>query len=197
MSDRIAQIVVLCEDARHFSFVNAYLSNWRIPAVEVVRRSNPAGGGSAEQFVRDNFRHEVTNFRGAVTGRRRRAVLIVVIDADGSSLADEERALAASLRDNGVPAVSDQEAVVLLIPKWSIETWIEYLNGRPHVDEYTQYKRGAPPDRRIVHKAARELFELVHGPTPSDSGPLPALNEAIRRLRSFHRIVEGLSNARR
>lgn len=196
MSDRIAQIVVLCEDARHFSFVNAYLSNWRIPAAEIVRRSHPAGAGSAEQFVRENYRHEITSFRAAVTGRRRRAILIVLIDADGSSWADEERALAASLRDNGVPAVSDQEAVVLLIPKWSIETWIEYLNGGLHVDEDTQYKRGAPPNRRIVHAAARELFALVQRSNSSDPCPLPALNEAIRRLRSFHRIVEFQSYAR-
>ena len=56
---RTVQIVLLCEDAQHETFVRRFLSEtgWETRAMRVEKA--PAGRGSAEQYVRRQFPRDI------------------------------------------------------------------------------------------------------------------------------------------
>jgi hypothetical protein len=64
----------------------------------------------------------------------------VVTDADVLSVEQRRQQLSAPLVAAGIPVLTDDEAVAILIPRRNIETWIYYLNGQS-VDEATTYRK--------------------------------------------------------
>jgi hypothetical protein len=139
----------------------------------------PAGQGSGEQHVRQQYAHEVGELRRR-SGHLQLA-LVVVIDADSREIDERQRQLADELESASLQPRSADERIVHLIPRRNIETWIEYLLGRP-VNETDTYQRLTGRERDC-QPAVRRLVELYRSTQPPPTGCPPSLAVAIEELR--------------
>lgn len=133
MSDRVAQIVVLAEDQEHQILVRRYLLLCGHERRSFLFLPLPGGRGCGSQFVRENFPKQVAECRRRL-GRGASCMLIVITDADKLDVAAREHTLQRELSALGHAAMEESEPIIVLIPKWQVETWIKCLLGR-HVDE--------------------------------------------------------------
>ncbi len=87
--------------------------------------------------MRDNYPNQLKAYRTRHAG----TVLIVVIDADTRTVSAHHRELdnACHQAEPAVTARLANEAIVYVIPKWHIETWLAYLDGS-RVGEDQSYK---------------------------------------------------------
>lgn len=162
MSKRIAQTIILAEDANHQKLVRSYLKRMRgkVYSDRTVRfQISPSGRGSAEQYVRENYPKEVREFR------RRRArgacFLVVMVDADKEETSFRQQQLTQSLKNSNLSPRQESEPIVVLIPKRHVETWIRALLGN-QVDEDTDYKRKLPaPSSTEIRLSAEKLYEVT------------------------------------
>ena len=130
-----AKVVLLCEDLQTDVFVRRFLARRNINRRHIVTCPLPDGRQSGEQWVRTRFPEELERIR-----RRQRALLVVVIDADGGSTGDRHTELEQQCRAVGVQRRKPEDPVIVVVPRRNIETWFEYLRGRP-VDETIAYPR--------------------------------------------------------
>jgi hypothetical protein len=107
--------------------------------------------------------------------------LIVAIDADTGEVDRRVRQLREGLEQAGAPARTDREAIVHLIPKRSVETWVLCLSGR-QVDESTDYRQEVDVDRRIPD-AARTFFDWSRENAQPPAHCVPSLRSAIPEVR--------------
>jgi hypothetical protein len=181
VAERIAEIVVLAEDLNHVNFARQFLQRKGHHPRTIRVVPVPGGRGSGEQYVREHYPEEVSYYRNRST--RRRAALVVVIDADAKSVVGRERELQTGLVHTGGVLRESHEAIVLLIPKRHIETWIYCLLGE-HVDELTDYT-----PRRGVHEeiktAAVTFYEWSR---PHYAVPDHCVESLGRGLAEVHRI---------
>ncbi len=120
-----------------------------------VESSFSTGLGSGEQWVRQRFPKELKAVRG-----RQRAFLIVMIDADSGSTQNRRDQLYNECRDQDVAVPSDQDKVLIAVPRRNIETWFAYLKGEVNVDETATYRKLS---REIECKPlADELYQMCH-----------------------------------
>ena len=139
---RNVQIVLLCEDTQHETFVRRFLAKagWSMHRLRVLKA--PRGRGSAEQWVKTRFPTELAAYR------RRRVVaqaLIIILDGDNRGVQTRQAELDAACRLHNIDIRTPDERVMVLVPTWNIETWIAYLTGQT-VDETTRdYPRLARP----------------------------------------------------
>ena len=173
-----SQIVVLVEDQRQQRFVRKYLARKGIQGNAIRQIALPAGKGSGEQYVREKYADEVEEFRK----RNTKAItwLVVAIDADIIDVAVRARHLARELTDRELSPREQHEAIVHLIPKRNIETWILCLTGET-VDEETDYRH----DGRIeasLPEASIVLFDWSRPNATPEAHCIPSLHEAIPEL---------------
>jgi len=127
-----SKIYILAEDARQQLFVRRCLYRAGYERHVIDPEVLPKGtGGAGEQWVRLRYPAAVAKFRKRAT--KAKTALIVVIDADTDEVIRRDRQLKEALV-NG--RCQDDEAIVHLIPKRNIETWILHLNDKD-VDEET------------------------------------------------------------
>ena len=129
------KITLLCEDLQTDVFVRRFLSHRNFRSRDIFTCPLPDGRQSGEQSVRTRFPGELQKIR-----RRRQAFLVVVIDADGGSTRNRHTQLDQQCRENGIEGRQSGDPVVVAVPRWNIEAWFEYLQGRP-VDETETYPR--------------------------------------------------------
>src|SRR5271155_2525999 len=127
MAERIANIILLIEDLSQESLLRRYLQRLGQSNRNMRPRKLPKGQGSGEQFVRENYASEVRAIRSQMT--RTRACLIAMIDADTGSVGDRRQQLERALRDVDESARGPSEAILNLIPRRNVETWILCLNS--------------------------------------------------------------------
>ncbi len=137
---RASEIVVLCEDRLQEVFIRRFLKRgWGIkePPIRVIPYPHTGSGGAGEKHVRDEYPDQLK----ACRTRHARTILIVVIDADTGTVLAHHKELDDACRQAQPPVAGRQanEAVVYVIPKWHIETWLAYLDGIT-VSEDQQYK---------------------------------------------------------
>ena len=168
---------VLCEGLQDACFARRLLSRMGVSKHEIHVESNPRGAGSGEQFVREHYPEELTAQRERQA--RRRAILVVITDADTRTVAVTRQQLAEQLALRDLPARSDVDAVAVLIPRRNIETWLHALEGTT-VDETTAYpkRRGRESD---CQTAVDRLLALLPGDTTKAQPP--SLAEALRELK--------------
>ncbi len=180
-----AEIVVLAEDVRQFRLVRAWVGN-RVPSfpmrnIHALPMSN--GRGSGEQRVLLQYEIQVL----AHLTRHARKWLIVVIDADNLTVQDRLNQLAQQLRESEDGRVRGSNAdlgqVARIIPKWSIETWILFLNGE-NVDEDTRYKNENREWDQLIKPAALRLSELTAQANPPEDC-VPSLAHGVGELRKL------------
>jgi hypothetical protein len=119
---KASQIIILCEDKAHEVFVKHFLKRWGIKPRAIRVPPYPNGKGSGKKHVEDKISTE------AEARRRRQAstILLVIQDADELSVHQIKSNLDAKLlspRDNNEP-------IAYIIPKWHIQAWIAYLDGK-------------------------------------------------------------------
>jgi hypothetical protein len=176
---RISRVVVLAEDARHQQFVRSYLNFFRDYKDNVRDADLPSGRRCGEQWVRERYANEVQEYRRR--SARAQTALIVAIDADAGDLGRRLRQLHDALVQNDLPARSDQERIVHLIPKRNIETWILNLNGR-NVDEDTDYSREQGIGEQIAAPAST-FFDWTRPNSTPPPHRVPSLLSAIPEVR--------------
>ncbi|MBW2741735.1 MAG: hypothetical protein JRE64_23475 [Deltaproteobacteria bacterium] len=157
MSKRRVKIVLLCEDSQHEAFIRRFLKGMGWNTREIRVEKSPSALGSAEQWVREKFPHELMAYRQ----RRQRAAsaLIAMIDADNRDVQDRINEFGEACNSMAIAFRTDDEAVAIAVPKRNIETWIYYLRGRP-VNEQDPYPR--LERERECKPAVDHLVELCH-----------------------------------
>lgn len=136
MPDGRWRVHILCEDRRAERFLRRLCERFevRVDRVEVA----PSGKGDASAWV-------LSRFPAAVAKRRSKNFqqflgLVVHVDGDDVGFANRRRQLEQELE---APRSAD-EPVALMLPTWSIETWIAALCGSPGVTEEAPLKNKSP-----------------------------------------------------
>lgn len=139
MKKRQVQIMVLCEDDAHESFITGYLSN-RGYNTNKIRISKPSTG-SGKEFVRREYAGEVAALRRYRQKNQSQSIaLLVLIDQDTPSQPDSYTDLDSRLSSAGQPVRGVQEPIVIFSTKRNIETWAYHLNDQESsVNETTDY----------------------------------------------------------
>ena len=149
MTSRNVQLVLLCEDAQHETFVRRFLKKvgWSTRRLRVEK----ASAGAGEQFVRERYPVELFAYR-----RKRGQVgqaLLVMTDGDAVGPAGRMQKLDAECDSQGCDRRQPDERVPVFIPTWNIETWLAYLDG-VEVDEtcgeYPYLKRERDCQRHVA-----------------------------------------------
>lgn len=164
-------VIILAEDVQHQQFIRRYLYRRGVLRHQIDFRPISSGRGSAEYWVRLHYASAVKDYR--IRSARARTALVVLIDADTQQTHRRLAQLEEELRNAGIQARASGEAIVHLIPKRNIETWILHLN-KEKVDEENDYK-----DRRLdglIPSAADTFHQWCSGP-PAHC--LPSLLAAI------------------
>ena len=138
MDNRKVQLVVVTEDLQQTVLIRRFFVALGFEPHKIRVVSCPAGTQSGEQFVRERYPVELRACRSKAAHLAIK--LVIVLDADKRTVEERSLQLLESLRAQDLPDRDAGEAVVLLIPKRNIETWIHYLQGRS-VDEDTVYEK--------------------------------------------------------
>ncbi len=180
---RITEIVVLCEDRNHEGFARRLLENLG----ERFRRAPrflKAGAGSGKYFVEQQFPVE---FRAYLKRKQRmRVALLVLIDCDMESAEATGRQLRDSLQIEERRTFEQEDCLLVLLPKRSIETWIEFAKSGQALDEAYREKRAHPSADAAGCKALASLFyawSRVNNILPEEMPP--SLIRAVEALRRF------------
>ncbi len=176
---RSSRVIVLAEDRRHQRFVRGYLERLRYSYDDVRYEDLPSGRGCGEQWVRERYSRAVDAYRAR--SARARTALIVAIDADSGDVNRRGRQLQEALSQAGLTPRTDDETIVHLIPKWSIETWVLRLNGRV-VEENNDYSAERSIDEQIK-LAAETFFEWTRPNATRPDNCVPSLLTAIPEVR--------------
>jgi hypothetical protein len=178
---RPSQVVVLIEDIRHQQLIRRYLRRIGLEG-RLVRFELPRSG-SGEQWVREQFPVELTAFRWRNT--RTATTLIIVVDADVSSVAERLAQLEHAREEAGVgPIRTDTEQVARLVPRRNIETWILCLNDIA-VQEDLDYKRTRNDWAELIPPAAETLYAWTR---PNAAIPVSCLDSLRLGLAELRRL---------
>lgn len=171
---RASEIVLLCEDEMHARLLRAYFRQCNIPTgiVRALVASKLTQGGNDVLVIR-MFPDELQRCR--LRAKKARSLLVVVLDADEAEVVDRRRQLAPS------PPLTNDDPVVILIPKRNVETWIRAALHEP-VNELSDYKNPVPAKDEV-----RVAAKTIHGwarntPAPPSSLP-PSLRDALPEWR--------------
>lgn len=171
-----ASFIILCEDVQHESFARRTLKYLGAKGQPRVVRA-PGGRGSGEQWVRNRYPLEVKALRGGHVER----TLVVVVDADTSTVAERRSQLDLALTSAGHPSRAPGERIILLIPRRNVETWIAALETQPPtlLDESSEFPR-LSGEESACDPMCRQLADLCSRRAGLDQ---PSLAEACLEWR--------------
>ena len=175
--------MILGEDLRHANLVRRYLEQCGHERRCLRFMLASPGRGAGEQHVRLNYAKEVNAYRNAA--QRRRAALVVIIDADTCTVRQRRQELADALIEAHLETRQAKETIALLTPRRNVETWILCLTG-DHVDEQTDYKGRAGLDHK-TRSAAKSLWEWTR---PNFVLPLTCIDSLREAIPELVRIPE-------
>jgi hypothetical protein len=179
---RPTEIIVLCEDHKHSSFVLSYLKKCRI---DCRIRALLSPRASAFNWVIKQYPIQVNAYRLAKA--RKHTWLIVVVDADTGTLARRLLQMEQELRGTSEPRLRelriDDELIARLIPRRNIETWILALNRVTvnEIDDY-KYKRDREDWPGLIQTAATALYELTRPNAELPDNLTDSLRHGIREI---------------
>lgn len=173
-----SRVVVLVEDYRQQAFVRRYLVRIGMSVGRIRFVSLPGGRGSGEQWVRERYAGEVDEYRNRST--RATTALIIAIDADTWDVNRRLQQLHQAIVDAGLNPRGNGEAIVHLIPKRNIETWVLCLVG-DNVDEETDHRQRDIDDQ--INAAAVTFFEWSRPNAAVPQRCVPSLRAAMPEVR--------------
>ncbi len=175
MSDRVSEMVLLCEDDPQEQIVRRYLERCRLrtsaPTLRVRNASREVHGGNVGWVLRE-FPKEMEACRKRHVAHAK-TLLIVVVDADQSTVADRRAQMQTKADD----------PVVALIPKRHIETWIRSGLGQA-VNEIDSYKNPAP-ERDHIRAAADQIHGWARGNPAPGATCVDSLRAALPGFRTL------------
>ena len=179
---KASQIIVLGEDALHHRFVRQVLYRLGFDGHDIRSEPVPSSRGCGEQWVRERYANAVKEYRRRVAS----TALVVAIDADTG---DRDRRVA-QLRDalaaHELAARAPDEAIVHLIPRRNIETWILCLCGQV-VDEDQDYSDTHDINMK-VKAAANAFFNWSRPSVHLPDHCVPSLRAAIEEVRRLEHV---------
>jgi len=166
VSDRVSEMVLLCEDDPQEQMVRRYLDRCGFrtqePTLRVRNASRAVHGGNVGWVLREFPKEmQVCRKRHAVHAR---TLLIVVVDADENSVVERRSQLETNAGD----------PMVALIPKRHIETWVRSALGEA-VNEIDSYKKPAAKKADIKTAAAQ-----IHGWARNNPAPGTTCVDSLR-----------------
>lgn len=179
MPDRIARIIVLAEDQEHQNLVRRYLLRCGHEYRSFDFIALPGNRGCGSQYVREHFPTQVAKCRETL-GRRASCLLVVVTDADNLMTVEREQSLHEELAQTGHSQIQLGEPIVILIPKWQVETWIKCLLGQTVLETDKDTDRPAV-DAKETDTAAKTLYEWTRPNARVGTTCVPSLRAALPR----------------
>lgn len=189
--DRVA---LLGEDVAHRQFLRRICEKlgWKI----VDEAFSPRGHGAASGWVIQQLPERLNEIRASPG-----LGLLVALDGDNVGRAGRQAALHRACEALNVGPVQDKDAVAVLVPTWSLDTWILYFHKDLVVPEHTKSKRkaarlfdypqgyrapGVPVEHAPRLLKARPLESLASGflSTRADA-LLPSINSSREDLRRW------------
>ena len=101
MSKRFAQVIILIEDKQQRSFVSRLLQELGYPIHKLDPLPVPAGEGSGEAYVREQYPIQVKELRPRA--QYQNVALVVAIDGDGRTVVERQQQLADQLAAANLP----------------------------------------------------------------------------------------------
>ena len=179
MPEHPSAIVILAEDQEHHNLVWHYLKNcpqYKYKMRDVYKVEVPGGRGCGSQFVREQFPKQVA----ACRNRYLKPLLIVITDADNLGVVAREKELHEELKKKNHTAVNAEEPIVILIPKWQVETWIKCLVGQNVLESDKNSDRPAVTTPDIIN-ASGTLHDWARPNAPVGNTCVNSLNAALPR----------------
>lgn len=181
MAMRKVELVVLCEDKNHESFIIRYLRRLGFNRRQIRPVPRPAGRGAGEQWVR--MRYPLAAEIQRSKANRSRASLIVIIDADTMSTEERKQQLDDALDAAGQARRRGPERIAVVVPRRNIESWVQFaLHGE--IDETTDFK---PRHRDANVWGAADVAVVLHRSRSEETAVPPSLAVACQELR---RVVQ-------
>ena len=173
MPNKIARIIVRCEDLQQHVFIYRCLVKSGIHPRTIQIRHNP--GGDAKRFVLDQYPVQVKALRSTPHVS---AAFISMIDADDRTV--EQRKLEHNnvLTESGQEHRDDAEKIAILVPRRNIETWIHHLLGEV-VNEQDSYARFRGKESKCAPAAEEFARRCPHDMRKTD---LPSLHDGCAEL---------------
>lgn len=166
----------MSEDNRTERFLRYVLKgrgcNWRRLRFETA----PAGTGAADAWVCQRY---VESMRLLRRKRDQSGLgLLTAIDGDSAGLSARKQQLDQALESGGLDPRLPDERVAVMVPCWSIETWLLQLLGVPDIEEGRSLKKQFE-DRR---NERTDLRDAAARWGRSDGSTLASLDDAQREL---------------
>lgn len=155
MLNKNVQYTVLCEDKQTQCFVRCFLRAHNIPRHKINFISLPVACG--EQYVKTNYPKELKKLR---IKNFNALALFVCIDADAHTVKERYYELKTECEKQSIDNRKDNESVALFVPKRNIETWIEWLKGKKHVNEDIVYSHntGHESECKLQAEVLADMF---------------------------------------
>lgn len=164
---KIYRYNILCEDRQTDSFIRNILIHQNVDRHKIRSYIAASGRGSGEAFVKREYEGKLEALRRF---KRENIVLIVCSDADSSTVLKKKEYIE---KCSEVPR-KDDEAVIIWIPKRSIENWIHYLreDGDSIIEDMRFIHTGSP---MACTEEANKMSDYLQG---SDMVVLPSMEDA-------------------
>lgn len=179
MANGASQVIILAEDQEHQNLVWHYLKRctvYRDRMGRVRKAALPGKKGCGSQYVREQFPREVQ----ACRSRHANTLLIAITDADNLSVDEREQTLHNALAQSTYPAIQESDPVVILIPKWQVETWVKCLLGHT-IREDDKTSDQPPVSAREITEAAGILHDWSRPNAPAGATCVDSLRAALPR----------------
>ena len=177
------RIHLLCEDTNHERLLRKVLEKrFGIGPRQVFVDAAPRGEGDASKRVQNQFVGVLKDHRSKRSKSLPSHRVVVVIDGDKHGVDTRLKTLDSLLRDAKEPALSNADRVAVLVPTYSVETWLLWLSDeRDNVDEATdcknRFRSVETSGKASVEKAATALAMAAD---PTD---LPSIAKARVELK--------------
>ena len=178
-------IVILCEDVAQQNFLRRLVMRRGFTNRDIDPVALPAGKGAGDRHVLADYPRQAASVR-AESGFRRRC-LVVAIDADENPVNYRYKQLedklnqAEELRDDHRRRREEGELIAIFVPKWHIETWIDYLLDGGPVSEDKPSQRHRKATTKHCTDAADRFLELA-APATSPTNCPPSLQRGLAEL---------------
>ena len=151
------RFLILVEDDALERFVRQVLLVFGFQPRDIrIKRPYGTGRGSAKAWVTRNYPEEVRIYRAKASSQENIAIVIGT-DADNMTVKNRTEELDAALVSSGFPRRQPAEKILLIIPKWNIETWLVNLNSI-YVDEDRDDYKKDPAIRNVDYAEVAKVF---------------------------------------
>ena len=171
---------VLCEDKLSHCYIRRFLIAQGISGRKIFMTPLPAEG-CGEQYVRRQFPKYLTALRSKSFDSN---VLVVAIDADAKSCIERDEQLNEMCRFAGVDKRSENDRVLLFVPKRNIETWVKHFDGE-NVDENQDFAHFLSGHESDCYSAADKMAEEF-----SNSSFVTELSSLVFAHKEYMRIID-------